>query len=81
MLFRLEAYFYYLGFMQTTPLQAMPVVSIIALVCTLIESLPASRIDDNISVPLAAAVLGYCLCSSASASVMNAAVVSIMGST
>jgi dolichol kinase len=50
------------GFLQTdTPV--LPAAFGLSVVCGLIETLPADKIkiDDNISVPLAAAVLGQML--------------------
>ena len=56
-------YFSALGYMQTCIESELSGILLIAAVCTLIESFPATIIDDNWSVPAAAAAMSHMLAS------------------
>lgn len=58
---RLVEYFNAQGLMEVTAQRELPVIVLTSLVCTGIESIPATFIDDNISVPAAAAAFAYML--------------------
>ena len=58
---RLVAYFNAQGLMAVTALKAFPVIVLTSFVCTGIESIPATYVDDNISVPIAAGIVAYML--------------------
>lgn len=57
----LVAYFNAQGLMAVTALKAFPVIVLTSFVCTGIESIPATYVDDNISVPIAAGIVAYML--------------------
>lgn len=54
---RLMAYFTSWGLMDVSIGGIMPQVAAVAAACTLVESFPATVIDDNWSVPLTAAAM------------------------
>lgn len=58
---RLVGYFNAQGLMEFTTQKEFPVIVLTSLICTGIESVPATFIDDNISVPAAAAAFAYVL--------------------
>ena len=55
------AYFHDQGLMALTASNAFPVIVWTSFICTGVESIPATYIDDNVSVPLVAAVFAYML--------------------
>ena len=55
-------YFTFLGYLEVDPQTVAPALIFIALVCTLVESLPITKtLDDNLSVPVVAYLLGFTL--------------------
>jgi dolichol kinase len=58
---RLVQYFYLLGFIAVQATTVLPIIAATSLACTLVESFPATLIDDNISVPAVAAGLSLAL--------------------
>ena len=58
---RLVWYFHALGYVTYKLHVVLGAIFITSLVCTVIESLPATLLDDNISVPLVAAGVSYAL--------------------
>eukprot|EP00892_Ulva_mutabilis_P005558 jgi/Ulvmu1/3374/UM156_0031.1 len=57
----LVAYFHAQGMMATSAVQAFPLIACTSLVCTGVESVPPTYVDDNISVPVVAAAVAYAL--------------------
>ena len=50
------------GSLQLDVPGALPILAVVVALCTLVESLPITRwVDDNLSVPLTAAVAAYAL--------------------
>ena len=54
--------FRWAGYLTLDPFSALPALSVIVALSTLVESLPVTRwVDDNFSVPVTAAVSAYLL--------------------
>ena len=58
---RLVAYFHAFGFLALALREVLPSLVAISAICTLVETIPVEQIDDNISVPLAAAAASQAL--------------------